>query len=115
MVKLKLGSDKVNRLKEIKLGLELWDNRHPIEPPSDKNAEILYHTVRLRARAYESNAVESVRYLLSIIEQAETALNQFTRGKYYRSVVSDVWGPMVHIENEPWTIAEEALQAIRGN
>lgn len=86
-------------IESIKLGLELWDNRYPLDPPSDKHAEILYETVKQRAEIFENDAVENVRYLLSIIEQAEKAIEQL--------------GKM----DDPDKIekfAEQALKAIQG-
>src|SRR5690242_5721330 len=56
---------------------------------------------------------DEVEYLLSKLDIAEKALEQFTRGEFYRCTVENTWGPMVHMDKEPWTIAEEALKQLR--
>lgn len=63
---------------EIRLQLELWDNRFPLEPPSNRHAEILYDAVREKAKIFEDNAVEHVRTLLSQLDTYESEIKEFT-------------------------------------
>jgi hypothetical protein len=88
----------MSKLEEIKLQLELWDNQYPLDPPSDKRAEILYETVKLRANIFKDNAVEHVRTLLSRLEIAEKALEETHK----------------HGGSQIMKISSEALQQIRG-
>jgi hypothetical protein len=62
---------------------------------------------------FVASSPEIVDYLLSIIEQAEKALEQFTRGNFYLATENNAWSNYRHTEDAPWKIAEEALQAIR--
>jgi hypothetical protein len=62
----------------------------------------------------EDRGRDDVEYLLSIIEQAEKALNQFTRGNFYLAIENNTWSNYRHMNDAPWTIADEALKAIRG-
>ena len=56
---------------------------------------------------------DDIDYLISKLAIAEKALEQFTRGEFYRCTVENTWGPMVHMDKEPWKIAEEALKQLR--
>lgn len=57
------------------------------------------------------NAPE-LRYLLSIIEQAEKLLEQFANRDNWK--VNDSTYTVEYVgEDEPWTISQSALQAIR--
>jgi hypothetical protein len=97
----------MSKLDEIKLQLELWDNRFPLDPPSDKHAEILYDTIRQKANIFKDNAIEHIRILLSLIVIAEKALEKVINEADDHKV--EPWERMKEMEKH----AIEALQQLR--
>lgn len=97
--------------KELLEGTELPPNmRKIIEGESGMDSkdqqiqDLSYENIKYR---------QHIDKLTKQLEIAEKALEQFSRGKFHRSIVENTWGPMVHIEEKPWDIAEKALQQLR--